>query len=171
MAQGDRPVRHSRHPSTITTPGSETGDERKGSQANVNSTPEDAATIAFIKRVLCSEPNKSHPLTYRGGDEITDRPLDQLLPPLTSSNEVDVQLYAVICVILNQFVQTWYNRITPDGDFVDEIVQIIAHCTRGVEERLRHVDLESLLLDELPDLLHTHLEGTEAISTAIQAEG
>lgn len=119
--------------------------------------PQQKATIAYIKRVLCSKPR-----TLDGSDIATEHdtePLENILPPLTSSNAIDIELYALISVILSNFVQVWYNRITPDQDFVAEIVQIIAHCTRGVEQRLRQVDLESLLLDELPDLLLEHVHG------------
>lgn len=86
-------------------------------------------------------------------------PVDELLPPLTSSNEVDLQLYAIIAVILKEFVYTWYAKITPDHVFVDQVIQTIAHCTRSLEQRLRKVDLESLLLDEIPQLIDAHLEG------------
>lgn len=73
---------------------------------------------------------------------------------------MDLQLYALISVILKEFVQKWYSNITPDETFVAEIVQIIAHCTRALEQRLRNVDLESLLLDELPELLDAHIRGS-----------
>lgn len=86
-------------------------------------------------------------------------PVDELLPPLTSRNDVDIQLYAIVAIILRDYVQTWYHRITPDETFVAEIVQIIAHCSRTLEQRLKRVDLESLLFDELPDLLDKHVEG------------
>jgi hypothetical protein len=75
---------------------------------------------------------------------------------------VDLQLYALIAIILREFVQSWYHKITPDETFVAEIVQIVAHCFRALEQRLRKVDLESLLLDELPDLLDKHITGLEA---------
>jgi len=78
---------------------------------------------------------------------------------LTSSNEVDLQLYAFIAIIIRQFVQSWYNKITPDQVFVEEILKIIAHCRRALEQRLRKVDLESLLFDELPELLEIHVQG------------
>ncbi|OLN93932.1 PXA domain protein 1 [Colletotrichum chlorophyti] len=110
----------------------------------------DKATAAFIRRVLCSK----H-LAEKG--RTTPAPIEELLPPLTSRNDVDLQLYALIAVILREYVQAWYSKITPDDTFVDEIVQIIAHCTRALEQRLRKVDLESLLLDELPDLLDKHI--------------
>lgn len=73
---------------------------------------------------------------------------------------MDLQLYAFIAIIIREFVYTWYTKITPDYVFVEEVVKIIAHCTRGLEQRLRKVDLEALLLDELPELLEAHVQGT-----------
>ena len=108
----------------------------------------DKATAAFIRRTLCPQ---------QPGDK--GRPIEELLPPLTSRNDVDLQLYAFLAVILKEFVQAWYSKLTPDESFVAEIVQIVAHCTRALEQRLRKVDLESLLFDEIPDLLDRHITG------------
>jgi hypothetical protein len=119
-------------------------------------TTSDKATAAFIRRTLCA-----HNVLLGNGEKggTTPRPIDELLPPLTSSNEVDLQLYGIISVIIKEFVQTWYSKITPDQVFVNEVIQVIAHCTRAVEQRLRKVDLEGLLLDEIPGLLEEHLIG------------
>lgn len=119
-------------------------------------TTSDKATAAFIRRTLCSN-NVLLGNGEKGGT--TPRPIDELLPPLTSSNEVDLQLYGIISVIIKEFVQTWYSKITPDQVFVNEVIQVIAHCTRALEQRLRKVDLEALLLDEIPGLLEEHLIG------------
>lgn len=130
--------------------------ERAGETASDGSIISDKATAAFIRRTLCAH----HALS--GSAEkgrSTPRPIEELLPPLTSSNEVDLQLYAIIAVILKEFVFTWYAKITPDHVFVDEVIHIIAHCTRALEQRLRKVDLESLLLDEVPRLIDAHLTG------------
>jgi hypothetical protein len=78
---------------------------------------------------------------------------------LTSSNEVDRELYAFIAIIIREFVHAWYAKITADHIFVEEVVKIIAHCTRALEQRLRKVDLEALLFDELPDVLEIHFQG------------
>ncbi|KAL1876047.1 hypothetical protein Plec18167_005308 [Paecilomyces lecythidis] len=110
---------------------------------------DDRATIALIRRILCPQAN-SHGAT-------TPRPLEELLPPLTSSNEVDRQLYALIAIIIREFVYSWYAKITPDRAFVDEILQLIAHCTRALEQRLRRVDIAELLLDEIPGLIEAHI--------------
>lgn len=113
----------------------------------------DRATIALVRRTLCaqhaSDRGKSSPA-----------PIEELLPPLTSRNDVDLQLYALLSIVLRDYVQSWYSKISPDETFVAEVVQVIAHCTRALEQRLRKVDLESLLLDELPELLDAHVRGS-----------
>lgn len=106
----------------------------------------DKATAALIRRVLCHA-------------SITDpAPISELLPPLTSSNDVDLQLYAIVAIVVKDLVQSWYGKITPDQGFVEEVVRIVAHCTTQLEGRLRTVDLESLVFDEIPDLVERHIE-------------
>ena len=87
------------------------------------------------------------------------RPIDELLPPLTSSNDVDLQLYAIIAVVVKDLVYSWYGKITPDQGFVEEVIRIVAHCTRALESRLRIVHLEDLVLDEIPELIEGHING------------
>lgn len=64
---------------------------------------------------------------------------------------------------MKDFIQAWYSRITPDHDFTDQVVQIIAHCTRALEQRIRALDLESVILDELPELIDIHVTGNLVI--------
>lgn len=158
MVQSGQRPRYQRHTSRILRQASTREGGQAGKDSNSKQRTEDDATVQYIKRVLCPKPDQAGPLTDTGSNNTDSRPFEELLPPLTSSNEADVELYAIIAVILSQFVQSWYNRITPDNDFVTETVQIIAHCTRGVEERLRQVDLEDLLLDEIPALVTAHIE-------------
>ncbi|KAF1925552.1 uncharacterized protein M421DRAFT_239172 [Didymella exigua CBS 183.55] len=150
-------------PSTaLTDPGSAAPNSGRGNaekrtsetQKPETDTTSDKATAAFIRRTLCA-----HNVLLGNGEKggTAPRPIDELLPPLTSSNEVDLQLYGIISVIIKEFVQTWYSKITPDHVFVNEVIQVIAHCTRALEQRLRKVDLEGLLLDEIPGLLEEHL--------------
>ncbi|KAI9703639.1 MAG: hypothetical protein M1836_007409 [Candelina mexicana] len=114
----------------------------------------DNATATFIRRVLCQ--NHQHHVGNEK-DRAAARPINELLPPLTSSNDVDLQLYAFIAIIIKDFVYSWYSKITPDQGFVDEVIQIIAHCSRALEQRLRNVDIEALVLDEIPQLLEAHI--------------
>jgi hypothetical protein len=128
--------------------------KRRSPRSNATPTDplSDKATAQLIRRVLCPQQASD-----RG--RASPAPIHELLPPLTSRNDVDLQLYAIIAIILRDFVQAWYSKITPDETFVAEIVHIIAHVTRALEQRLRKVDVESLLLDELPDLLDKHIQG------------
>lgn len=108
----------------------------------------DKATEALVRRVLCPH---SHAAERQS--------VNELLPPLTSSNEVDLQLYALIAIVVKDLVNSWYGKITPDRGFVEEMVKIIAHCTRALESRLRSVDLEALVLDEIPEIVENHVKG------------
>ncbi len=112
----------------------------------------DKTTASLIRRIL-------RPHTHSTGDRNIPRPISEILPPLTSSNDVDLQLYAIIAIVIKEFVFSWYAKITPDHVFVEEVVRIIAHCTRALEGRLRGVDLEELLLDEIPELVERHVLG------------
>ncbi|KAK3322377.1 PXA domain-containing protein [Apodospora peruviana] len=133
------------------------GGGRRGARNGAASDPlSDRATAILIRRILCPQQQQ----VDKGKNISTS--VEGLLPPLTSRNDVDLQLYALIAIILREYVQNWYTKITPDEVFVAEIVQLIAHCTRALEQRLRKVDLESLLLDELPDLLDRHITAYRA---------
>ncbi|KAK5110057.1 hypothetical protein LTR62_006301 [Meristemomyces frigidus] len=153
MAAGARPARHQRHASRIAA-----------SRAPIQQYEErDKATVAYVKQVFYGD---THILANKGDSRdaegsIDSRLLRELLPPLTSNSDLDLQLYAIIAAILSQFVQSWYNKITPDSAFVLEVVNVISHCTQGLEERFEQIDLETLLLDELPSLLDAHLEAVQ----------
>ncbi|KAI9785162.1 MAG: hypothetical protein M1839_000800 [Geoglossum umbratile] len=121
--------------------------------APVTDAASDKAIASLIRRTLCS--HLPHVSDEKGRP--STRPIDEILPPLTSSNDVDLQLYGFIAIIMREFVYAWYGKITPDHLFVDEIIQIVAHCTRALEQRLRKVDLESLFLDEIPELVEAHI--------------
>ncbi|KAL2848126.1 PXA domain-containing protein [Aspergillus pseudoustus] len=120
------------------------------SRDDLNNATSDKATAALIRRVLCPQSGNF------GGATLSSAP-EELLPPLTSSNDVDRQLYALIAIIIKEFVYSWYSKITADQSFTNELLQVIAHCTRALEQRLREVDATQLVLDEIPALLEAHI--------------
>ncbi|KAI4115886.1 MAG: hypothetical protein LQ345_003592 [Seirophora villosa] len=122
----------------------------------------DRATTAFVRRVLC-------PPHASGGNDL--KPIEELLPPLTSSNDIDLQLYAIIAIVVKDCIYSWYGKITADQVFVEEVVRIVAHCTRGLEGRIRKLDLESLILDEIPELLENHISAYRASHSPVRAFG
>src|SRR2546423_944951 len=115
------------------------------------------ATLSLIRRVL--SPQNGAASDQRN----TPRPIEDLLPPLTSFNEVDVQLYATIAIVVKDFFYAWYAKLTPDHVFVEEVIQIIAHTTRALEQRLRRIDLEELVLDEIPAVVVAHIHGEDIL--------
>ncbi|KAM0360946.1 hypothetical protein ACHAP4_003040 [Fusarium culmorum] len=127
-----------------------TASSRRSTRPNTTDPLSDRATSHLIRRTLCSPQ-----LGDKGRD--AQVPIDELLPPLTSRNDVDLQLYAILAIVLREFVQSWYNKITTDENFVAEVLHIIAHCSRALEQRFRKVDIETLVLDEIPDLLDKHI--------------
>ena len=137
-------VQRSREPSRQRSNDEDRDDRVRAENGN------DRSAEALVRRVLC-------PLSQ--AELSQSRPLHELLPPLTSQNEVDLQLYTIIAIVMRDFVYSWYGRITPDHTFVEETIRIIAHCTRDLEQRFRRVDLESLVLDEIPTLVGRHISG------------
>lgn len=132
---------------TVTTA---TSPPRRSTRSNTTDPLSERATSLLIRRTLCSPQ-----LSDKSRD--AQVPIDELLPPLTSRNDVDLQLYAILAIVLREFVQSWYSKITTDENFVAEVLHIIAHCSRALEQRFRKVDLETLVLDEIPDLLDKHI--------------
>ena len=134
---------------------------RRGARIGTADPLSDRTTSFLIRRVLCPQ--------HLDKGKNTPALIEELLPPLTSRNDVDLQLYALLAIVLREYVQNWYHKITPDETFVAEIVQIVAHITRALEQRLRKVDLESLLLDELPDLVDKHITGQQLLAVNLLA--
>ncbi|KFZ10952.1 hypothetical protein V501_04971, partial [Pseudogymnoascus sp. VKM F-4519 (FW-2642)] len=60
-----------------------------------------AATSALIRRTL-------HPTASK------DTPLSALLKPLTGDKDVDFEIYALLAVVMREFVVKWYGNITGD---------------------------------------------------------
>lgn len=113
------------------------------------------ATINLIQRVLA--PDKAI-----SSEQVTEAAaIEDILPSLTSSNEVDVELYAILAIIIKDFVNTWYTKITPDHAFVGEVIHIVAHCSRALEQRIRAVDVPALCLDEIPLLVQDHINSIQ----------
>ncbi|KAJ5678203.1 uncharacterized protein N7477_003836 [Penicillium maclennaniae] len=133
----------------ISRPSSRLRMQKSSTRDDPLDTTSEKATQALIRRVLC-------PSTSSHGAS-SPQPLEELLPPLTSSNDVDRQLYALLALIIKDFVYSWYSKITPDQAFVNEVLHVVAHCTRALEQRLRQTDVAQLALDEVPALVEAHI--------------
>ncbi len=138
-------------PPTTSRASSQARPSRTRQNANSWEHTSEKATATLIRRVLGPQ---------TGVDpRSSPRPIENILPPLTSSNEVDLQLYAIIAIVVKDFVQVWYSKITPDHVFIEEVVHIVAHCSRAVEQRLRRIDIEELIYDETLASVEAHILG------------
>lgn len=101
-------------------------------------------------------------LTYRvlfGEDTIGKQ---DVLPPLTMSNELDVKLYALFALLLKNFVFGWYSESLQLGgraEFTKELVYLFAHVCRALQERaiVAQDELVAVLIVDLPILVKKHL--------------
>jgi hypothetical protein len=116
---------------------------------------DDRATASYIRRTLLAQQT----VLSSGANSGPPKSIHELLPRLTSSDAIDLQLYGMIAVLLKEFVASWYSKITPDHVFMEEVLNGIAHATREAEERARRVDWEGWLMDEVPKILEEHVRG------------
>lgn len=91
------------------------------------------------------------------------------LPPLTSSNNIDVKLYALFSLLLHNFVFGWYTNSLDLGsreEFTNELIFIFAHLCRNFQERINNStdDFVKLLIMDLPYLFTEHFENLEEVS-------
>jgi hypothetical protein len=116
---------------------------------------DDRATASYIRRTLLAH----HTALASGQSSGPPKSIHELLPRLTSSDDLDLQLYGMISVLLKEFVNSWYGKITPDHQFMEEMLLVMAHVAREMETRARRVDWEGWIVDEVPGILEGHLNG------------
>lgn len=109
-----------------------------------------SGTEHLIRQIFL--PKESHELDWR------DR-----LPALTSSDDVNIEIYALFGLICRQFIQAWYYKIVDDPAFIYDISSVLAHVTRQLEERVSQIDMFGFLLDELPMILDAHIQDVRMV--------
>jgi hypothetical protein len=79
------------------------------------------------------------------------------LPRLKCSEKVAREIYALIGLLLRQFVRSWHSEIIDDSKFVNELVQEISQVVNLIIDRLQRLNLDDLILDDIPYLIDMHL--------------
>ncbi|RPA87590.1 hypothetical protein BJ508DRAFT_300842 [Ascobolus immersus RN42] len=107
----------------------------------------DQDTISLIRRTLIP----SEPPT---------KPLEDLLPALTSSQDVDIELYALLSIIFQEFITPWYNELSTASTFPSELTLLIAHLTLTFQSRLSSFPTIPFFFEFIPSVLEDFvLEG------------
>ncbi|KAG5438391.1 hypothetical protein PCANB_002880 [Pneumocystis canis] len=71
------------------------------------------------------------------------------LPALTSSALVDVELYSIIAIICRDYINIWYEQMTHDKSFVEELLFLVSHVVKELEKRFFMIKHETLFLQNI----------------------
>ncbi|ODV85835.1 hypothetical protein CANARDRAFT_188168, partial [[Candida] arabinofermentans NRRL YB-2248] len=95
--------------------------------------------------------------------------VQEYLPAFTSSSKIDMELYALIGLFVNQFVLSWYKRLATDEEeeLLNELVAVTAHITRNMQERCNKLNWGEILFDDLFIIMNRHLETSRIVSAQI----
>lgn len=126
---------------SVTTP--ETNDIERGLKGS--------PTEHLIRQIFL--PKESKQLDWR------DR-----LPTLSSSDKVNIEIYALFGLICRQFIQSWYYQIVDDPKFLYDISSVLAQIVKQLEERMRRIDAFEFLLDDVPLVLETHINDVRLVN-------
>ncbi|KAJ2515705.1 hypothetical protein H4217_005014 [Coemansia sp. RSA 1939] len=82
-------------------------------------------------------------------------------PFIGCSAKVDASVSRLVSLVLRDFVQDWYEKITDDTEFAADVSAQIALVTRELERRCRAVDWVRFVLFELPEIIHLHVRDAQ----------
>ncbi|KAJ1957730.1 hypothetical protein EC988_000680 [Linderina pennispora] len=74
-----------------------------------------------------------------------------------SSPRVNESVGRLFALIIRDFVQEWYGKITDDQEFTGEVAQQLVLVANEIERRVRKVDWVQFILFEVPDIVNLHV--------------
>ncbi|KAJ1961724.1 hypothetical protein GGI12_003083, partial [Dipsacomyces acuminosporus] len=74
-----------------------------------------------------------------------------------SSSKVNASVSKLFSLILRDFVQEWYQKVTDDKEFVGEVSQQLVLVVNELERRCGKVDWVQFILFECPEIVHLHI--------------
>ncbi|KAJ2260051.1 hypothetical protein GGI01_003245 [Coemansia sp. RSA 376] len=77
---------------------------------------------------------------------------------VTTSAKVNQAVSRLVALIMRDFVQEWYEKVTDDREFLGEVSSQIMLVVNEIEKRCRQVDWVEFILFELPDIVHLHIK-------------
>ncbi|KAJ1722903.1 hypothetical protein LPJ53_002733 [Coemansia erecta] len=79
---------------------------------------------------------------------------------VNTSTKVNAAVARLVSLIMRDFIQEWYEKITDDKEFLGEVNTQLMLVVNEIEARCRKVDWVQFLLFEVPDILHLHIRDT-----------
>ncbi|KAI9503144.1 hypothetical protein GGI25_001930 [Coemansia spiralis] len=78
-----------------------------------------------------------------------------------SSPLVNASISRLVSLILRDFVQEWYEKITDDKEFLEEVSYQMLQVINELEARCRRVDWVRFILFEFPEIIHLHVRDSQ----------
>ncbi|KAJ2546662.1 hypothetical protein EV175_005516 [Coemansia sp. RSA 1933] len=82
-------------------------------------------------------------------------------PLIVTSTQVNASVSRLVALILRDFVEEWYEKITDDKEFLGEVSAQVLQLTNELERRCRRVDWVRYILFELPEIIHLHVRDSQ----------
>ncbi|KAJ1936153.1 hypothetical protein FBU59_005148, partial [Linderina macrospora] len=76
---------------------------------------------------------------------------------IQSSPRVNESVSRLFTLIIRDFIQAWYGKITDDREFTSEVAQQLVLVVNEIERRVRKVDWVQFVLFEVPDIVTLHV--------------
>ncbi|KAG5440907.1 hypothetical protein PCK2_000062 [Pneumocystis canis] len=93
-------------------------------------------------------------LSFSKGHNSSDK-----LPALTRSALVDVEIYSIIAIICRDYINIWYEQMTHDKSFIEELLFLVSHVVKELENRFFTIKHETLFLQSIPMIAIKHING------------
>ncbi|KAJ2724430.1 hypothetical protein GGI07_001942 [Coemansia sp. Benny D115] len=78
-------------------------------------------------------------------------------PFITTSVKVNESVARLVSLIMRDFIQEWYEKVTDDKEFLSEVTTQLVFVANEIERRCRKVDWVQFFLFEAPDIIHLHV--------------
>ncbi|KAJ1668754.1 hypothetical protein EV178_000017 [Coemansia sp. RSA 1646] len=93
---------------------------------------------------------------YRAASKISAK-----RPFIDTSAQVNASVSRLVSLVLRDFVEEWYEKVTDDKEFLSEVSAQVLQVTNELERRCRRVDWVRFILFELPEIIHLHVRDSQ----------
>ncbi|KAJ2396357.1 hypothetical protein GGI23_003949 [Coemansia sp. RSA 2559] len=139
-------------PSTIAESLRSFWESRRGGGSS--SVPRRTTDGPLFRNLYRSQPSQA--AAYRAASRLNAK-----RPFVTASVHVNASVSRLVSLILRDFVEEWYAKVTDDKEFLGEVSAQVLQLTNELERRCRRVDWVRFVLFELPEIIHLHVRDSQ----------
>ncbi|KAJ2855713.1 hypothetical protein GGI22_004038 [Coemansia erecta] len=139
-------------PSTIAESLRSFWESRRGGGSS--SVPRRTTGGPLFRNLYRSQPSQA--AAYRAASRLNAK-----RPFVAASVHVNASVSRLVSLILRDFVEEWYAKVTDDKEFLGEVSAQVLQLTNELERRCRRVDWVRFVLFELPEIIHLHVRDSQ----------